>query len=239
MRRTSGRSAGVQEILRGDEDSAQHWAGQLAGEGVLLGGVICGDERDPLPRGVMEPWEKTGLVGAEGRRALAGAEVGFPADAAEADPTFTRSSRRSSSAGTDAPGSRRQRFVAAGRSDRGGDVGVVQLETVGGVDRRGWFSNPRGGGRERATPLRSPLNMRPVRYHRSPPAPPPQSRGARVAEAGQRPRPVPLADVPPWRRRGGGFSMGDESRAAATANDARVEPLEERRALQGGRIVTR
>src|SRR6266850_2300831 len=62
---------------------------------------------------------------------------------------------------------------------------------------------------------------------------------ARVTEARKRTRPVALAPIAERRRGGGSLAMRDESPAAPAAHDPRVETLERRRALQGGRIVPR
>src|SRR5574341_809536 len=64
-----------------------------------------------------------------------------------------------------------------------------------------------------------------------------QEPGARIAEAGQRARPVALGRVP--ARRGGRdrLAAADQPRTLAAANDPRVEARE--CALQSGGIVTR
>ena len=111
-----------------------------------------------------------------------------------------RSSRSSSSEiGLAARHLVRRRLVVGRRAPRGrGDVGVAQRRA-----RRpaltdvGWFAKPASwSARKSQSPLRSPVNIRPVRL-------PPCAAGARptttstravrIAEAGQRPRPVRLA----------------------------------------------
>src|SRR5437867_5422425 len=234
----------LEDPARGLEDSAEHGAGQLARERILLARMIRSDQRDS----VVEPRERAvaELRNGPQRRSTEGAprvQVRLPADAPEpddhADPREeAQLAQQIRLARRDLRG---RRLVVGGRApDRRGDVRVVQLEAVPGV--RG-----RRLARERGVVERVEQPVAAAVAGEHPPGAVAAVGGRRqadeeesrawVAESRERLRPVVLPDVAAGRRRRHRLAVRDESGTESAADDAGVQMVEW--LLQSAWIVTR